>query len=45
MPAGIIPAYAGSTFKRKTNQIRWQDHPRLRGEHSDAYKYNGGLAF
>ena len=30
---GIIPACAGNTFDRARNEIRKQDHPRMRGEH------------
>ena len=29
----IIPAYAGSTFRRKIGSGRRPDHPRIRGEH------------
>ena len=32
--AGIIPAYAGSTFRRLAALARVRDHPRIRGEHS-----------
>ena len=31
--AGIIPAYAGSTFRGFGNCRNWGDHPRIRGEH------------
>ena len=31
--AGIIPAYAGSTFAGQLGELAWQDHPRIRGEH------------
>ena len=31
--AGIIPAYAGSTFALSNTSRRDQDHPRIRGEH------------
>ena len=30
---GIIPAYAGNTFRYKPGCIRGGDHPRIRGEH------------
>ena len=30
---GIIPAYAGSTYTSKNNELDTGDHPRLRGEH------------
>ena len=30
---GIIPAYAGSTFRRRRRWCCWRDHPRIRGEH------------
>ena len=30
---GIIPAYAGSTFRRLAALARVRDHPRIRGEH------------
>ena len=30
---GIIPAYAGSTFRRSSDSGRMPDHPRIRGEH------------
>ena len=29
----IIPAYAGSTSSRERRRSKWQDHPRIRGEH------------
>ena len=32
--AGIIPACAGSTGRRRRTPRRWGDHPRMRGEHS-----------
>ena len=32
-PAGIIPAYAGSTGRRRSCESRRRDHPRIRGEH------------
>ena len=32
-PAGIIPAYAGSTCRRETPDSPGPDHPRIRGEH------------
>ena len=31
--AGIIPAYAGSTYRRCRRRRRGRDHPRIRGEH------------
>ena len=31
--AGIIPAYAGSTWTNLTGSGRLRDHPRIRGEH------------
>ena len=31
--AGIIPAYAGSTWRRTGRLRRLRDHPRIRGEH------------
>ena len=34
VPDGIIPAYAGSTFRRLAALARVRDHPRIRGEHS-----------
>ena len=33
-PCRIIPAYAGSTFRRSSGSGRRPDHPRIRGEHS-----------
>ncbi len=35
-PVGIIPAYAGSTFSSVDLSGRFQDHPRIRGEHGPA---------
>ena len=32
-PAGIIPAYAGSTRRRRSGSRTGGDHPRIRGEH------------
>ena len=32
---GIIPAYAGSTWRRTGRRRRCRDHPRIRGEHTD----------
>ena len=32
-PAGIIPAYAGSTGTLRLSYIQFRDHPRIRGEH------------
>ena len=29
----IIPAYAGSTCRRRAGGRSWRDHPRIRGEH------------
>ena len=34
-PAGIIPAYAGSTSKSNPPTARGKDHPRIRGEHDE----------
>ena len=31
--ARIIPAYAGSTYRRSLPNSRHRDHPRIRGEH------------
>ena len=31
---GIIPAYAGSTFRRAMKPSQAKDHPRIRGEHT-----------
>ena len=33
---GIIPAYAGSTWRRTGTPPRLRDHPRIRGEHQPA---------
>ena len=33
---GIIPAYAGSTRRRRAPSGRHEDHPRIRGEHDHA---------
>mgnify|MGYP000845858512 CR=1 FL=1 len=30
---GIIPACAGNTIVQPKEQVRWRDHPRMRGEH------------
>ena len=35
--AGIIPAYAGSTARRKPQRKKEPDHPRIRGEHFQVY--------
>ena len=32
-PAGIIPAYAGSTTRSSAEKQEGEDHPRIRGEH------------
>ena len=32
-PPGIIPAYAGSTLRRRARLASLRDHPRIRGEH------------
>ena len=32
-PSRIIPAYAGSTWRRTGRRPRTRDHPRIRGEH------------
>jgi len=34
VPVGIIPAYAGSTFKNASTRLLARDHPRIRGEHA-----------
>ena len=34
-PAGIIPAYAGSTMTATSGPVPSTDHPRIRGEHVD----------
>ena len=34
-PAGIIPAYAGSTRALWRSRSSREDHPRIRGEHAD----------
>ena len=31
---GIIPAFAGNTFLYTVNRFLYQDHPRIRGEHT-----------
>ena len=36
-PAGIIPAYAGNTFKAYPNRRATRDHPRVCGEHAAAF--------
>ena len=36
--AGIIPAYAGSTSTACVVSIAFPDHPRIRGEHSRAFR-------
>ena len=33
----IIPAYAGSTCRRPPSPGSWPDHPRIRGEHFNAF--------
>ena len=40
---GIIPAYAGSTTRRRASTCAEPDHPRLRGEHSMVPGYGGRL--
>ena len=35
-PLGIIPAYAGSTRRRRPPASSSRDHPRIRGEHPEA---------
>ena len=42
-PAGIIPAYAGSTLTTATAPVKMADHPRIRGEH-DVMKGSVGKA-
>ena len=32
---GIIPAYAGSTFRGSGGNVPYADHPRIRGEHKN----------
>ena len=34
---GIIPAYAGSTTRSGTTSSSTRDHPRIRGEHKEAF--------
>ena len=34
----IIPAYAGSTWHENDPAVAHPDHPRIRGEHKDAYR-------
>ena len=41
VPIGIIPAYAGSTLSLTVRCALDEDHPRIRGEHSQAG--NGGV--
>ncbi len=41
---GIIPACAGSTFKRGKPFRQYEDHPRLRGEHVDYAIAHGAVA-
>ena len=36
----IIPAYAGSTWRRTGTPPRRRDHPRIRGEHPDAERHD-----
>ena len=36
--AGIIPAYAGSTWSARNSSTTHQDHPRVCGEHSSPLK-------
>ena len=36
---GITPAYAGNTLQYKPLKPRIQDHPRLRGKHSNPVEY------
>ena len=35
--AGIIPAYAGSTWRATPGSSRTRDHPRIRGEHHSSF--------
>ena len=42
LPAGIIPAYAGSTPMRVLRMRYPRDHPRLRGEHSCTKRIESG---
>ena len=39
--SGIIPAYAGSTTSSGSSSLRAADHPRIRGEHSQAGGWEG----
>ena len=44
VPFGIIPAYAGSTFRRSWPTSPSADHPRIRGEHeTPRSKFPGGF--
>ena len=36
-PSRIIPAYAGSTYRRHETAAADEDHPRIRGEHSTSW--------
>ena len=38
-PAGIIPAYAGSTWTAASSSSMPRDHPRIRGEHKETPMY------
>ena len=38
---GIIPAYAGSTRRRRRTSSEQADHPRIRGEHRLSGLYTG----
>ena len=38
---GIIPAYAGSTFRGSGGNVPYADHPRIRGEHPAATRSTG----
>ena len=42
-PAGIIPAYAGNTQRRRTPRPRGRDHPRVCGEHEKRQRLNADV--
>ena len=41
--AGIIPAYAGTTGRRRRAAPSCRDHPRLRGDHANLRDYKGNI--
>ena len=41
LAGGIIPAYAGSTRRARARRGPWRDHPRVCGEHTIAFSWNG----